>query len=540
VNEAVRTRIGGHVVVDALEALGAETAFGLPGVHALGVWEALRGSSIRYVGFRTELNAAFAADGYARAGGKPAALLLSTGPGALNSLTGLMEASSAHVPLVAIASQIPRDLIGRGRGYLHELRDQRASFEPIVKWSARARSAEDVPELLAEAWQRAQTPPSGPVFLEIPVDVLTGETDVRANGLDGAPRAPVVPDSSRLDEAARLLAGAERPLVWAGSGVLRSGAWDELRGVAETLRAPVVTSYMGKGAFPEDHELSAGSGCDEPAFRELVEDADAVLVVGSELGAETTQQYTLRYAGQLVQIDADEERIGATYPALGLVGDARAALSALHERLPKRESDGRAEERARAVRDRIASGLDEQGRELERGLLESIRGALPRDAVAGWDMTILAYWAGAHFPALSPRAFLYPLGSGTLGYAWPAALGAAVALERPTLAVVGDGGFLYGVQELATARQYGLPTTLLLVDDGGYGILREYQRDAYGETFAVDLEQPDFPELARSFGVPVESATPDVLGDALDRAFATGGPAVVHLPARLEMWTPTP
>jgi acetolactate synthase-1/2/3 large subunit len=539
VSEAVRTRIGGHVVVDALEALGAETAFGLPGVHALGIWEALRGSSIRYVGFRTELNAAFAADGYARAGGTPAALLLSTGPGALNSLTGLMEASSAHVPLVAIASQIPRDLIGRGRGYLHELRDQRASFEPIVKWAARAQRAEDVPELLAEALQRAQTPPSGPVFVEIPVDVLTGETDMQVGGLDGSAPAPGVPAADRLDEAARILAGAERPLIWAGSGVLRSDAWEELRTVAEALRAPVVTSYMGKGAFPEDHDLSAGSACDEPAFRELVEGADAVLVVGSELGAETTQQYTLGFGGQLIQIDADEERIGATFPGLGLVGDARAALAALAERLPRREPDGGAEERARAVRERIASGLDEQGRELERGLLASIRAALPREAAAGWDMTILAYWAGAHFPALEPRRFLYPLGSGTLGYAWPAALGAAVALGQPTLAVAGDGGFLYGVQELATARQYGLPTTLLLVDDGGYGILREYQRDAYGETFAVDLEQPDFPELVRSFGIPVESTSPDALGEALARALATDGPAVVHLPAHLEMWSPT-
>ena len=538
-SEAVRTRIGGHVVVEALEELGVETAFGLPGVHALGIWEALRESSVRYVGFRTELNAAFAADGYARAGGKPAALLLSTGPGALNSLTGLMEASSAHVPLVAIASQIPRDLIGRGRGYLHELRDQRASFEPIVKWSARARSAEDVPELLAEAWQRAQTPPSGPAFVEIPVDVLTGETDARASGLDGTPPPPAVPDATRLDEAARVLGGAERPLVWAGSGVLRSGAWDDLRAVAEALRAPVATSYMGQGAFPEDHELSAGSACDEAAFRELVEGADAVLAVGTELGAETTQQYGLQFGGQLVQIDADEGRIGATYPALGLLGDARPTLAALLERLPRREPDGAAEERARAVRNRIAEGIAEQGRSLETGLLESVRAALPREAVGAWDMTILAYWAGAHFQALAPRRFLYPLGSGTLGYAWPAALGASVALGGPTLAVVGDGGFLYGVQELATARQYDLPTTLLLVDDGGYGILREYQRDSFGETFAVDLEQPDFPELARSFGVPVEPTTPDALGGALERALATGGPAVVHLPARLEMWTPT-
>jgi acetolactate synthase I/II/III large subunit len=539
VSEAVRTRIGGHVVVEALEELGAETAFGLPGVHALGIWEALRGSSVRYVGFRTELNAAFAADGYARASGKPAALLLSTGPGALNSLTGLMEASSAHVPLVAIASQIRGDLIGRGRGYLHELRDQRASFEPIVKWSARARSAKDVPELLAEAWGRAQTPPSGPVFLEIPVDVLTGETGIRAAGLDGDPPPPAVPDPAALEDAARVLSAAQQPLVWAGSGVLRSGAWTELRAVAEALRAPVVTSYMGKGAFPEDHELSAGSACDEAAFRELVEGADTVLAVGTELGAETTQQYTLRFGGQLVQIDADEERIGPTFPAQGLIGDARATLAALLERLPGREPDGGAEERARAVRERIATGIAEQGRTLESGLLDSIRSALPRDAVGAWDMTILAYWAGAHFPALAPRRFLYPLGSGTLGYAWPSALGASAALGGPTLAVVGDGGFLYGVQELATARQYDLPTTLLIVDDGGYGILREYQRDTYGETFAVDLEQPDFPELARSFGVPVEPTTPDALAGALERAFATAGPAVVHLPARLEMWTPT-
>ncbi|HEX5470171.1 MAG TPA: thiamine pyrophosphate-binding protein [Gaiellaceae bacterium] len=538
-SEAVRTRIGGHVVVDALEALGAETAFGLPGVHALGIWEALRESPLRYVGFRTELNAAFAADGYARAGGKPSVLLLSTGPGALNSLTGLMEAASAYVPVVTVASQIPHDLIGKGRGYLHELRDQRASFEPVVKWSARARSPEDVPELLAEAWRRAQTPPSGPVFLEIPVDVLTRQTDARAEELDAAPPTPAVPAEDELAEAARVLSAAERPLLWAGSGVLRSGAWAELRALAEALRAPVVTTYMGKGAFPEDHELSAGSACDEAAFRELVESADAVLAIGTELGAETTRQYELALAGRLVQIDAAEERIGTTYPALGLVGDARATLAALLELVEAREPDGRAEERAHAVRERIGAGLEKQGRTLERGLLETVRNVLPREAAGAWDMTILAYWAGAHFPALEPRRFLYPLGSGTLGYAWPAALGAAVALGEPTLAVVGDGGFLYGVQELATARQYDLPTTLLLVDDGGYGILREYQRDAFGQTFAVDLEQPDFPELVRSFSIPVESTTPDALGEALARGLATRGPAVVHLPARLDMWTPT-
>jgi acetolactate synthase-1/2/3 large subunit len=536
VAQATRTRTGGHLVAESLEALGAEAAFGLPGIHALAIWEGLRESSVRYLGFRSELNAAFAADGYARSSGRPAPVLLSTGPGALNSLTGLMEASSSHVPVVAVASQIPAGLIGRGRGYLHELRDQAASFAPLVKWTARAESAGDIPGLLAEAWRRAQTPPAGPVFLEIPVDLLTGETDVpRVDELDARPGVPPTPDVS---EAATLLAAAERPVIWAGGGVLRSGAWGELRSVAERLGAAVATTYMGKGAFPEDHPLSIGSACDEAAFQDAICAADVLLCVGTELGAETTGQYSLRPGGRIVQIDIAPERIGATYDALGIVGDARAALQALLEEVPERQGGG--ERLARETRERIERGLGDQSRGLELGLLRSVREALPRDAVGAWDMTILAYWAAAHFPALEPRRFLYPLGSGTLGYAWPAALGAAAATGGPTLAVVGDGGFLYGVGELAGARQNGLGAKLLLVDDGGYGILREYQRDAFGETFAVDLVQPDFAALLDAFGVARREATPESLAEDLAWAFAREGPAAVVLRSHLEMWTPTP
>ena len=533
-----RTRIGGHVVVECLEALGAETVFGLPGIHALAIWDGLRESRLRYLGFRTELNAGFAADGYARASGKPAPLLLSTGPGALNSLTALMEAASAHVPVVAIASQIPRELIGRGRGYLHELRDQRASFAPLVKWTGRAERAADLPDVLAEAWRQALTPPSGPVFVEIPVDVLTGEAGVEpVDELDWEAAASTVPG---VEEAVRVIAAAERPVLWAGGGVSRSGAWAELAALAERVQAPVATSYMGKGTFPEDHPLAAGSAADEAAFKELVESADVLVCIGTELGAETTGQYSLRPGGRIVQIDAAAERIGNTYPAIGLVGDAKAVLGAILERLPPRERDGQAERAATGVRDRIGRGLDEQGRELERGLLVTIREVLPRDAVHAWDMTILAYWAGAHFPALSPRRFLYPLGSGTLGYAWPAALGAKAALpDAAVLAVAGDGGFLYNVAELASARQNHLGAKLLLVDDGGYGILREYQRDSFGETFAVDLVQPDFVALAEAFGVPVRGSTPETLGEDLVWALAEEGPAVVVLRTKLEMWTPT-
>jgi acetolactate synthase I/II/III large subunit len=537
VAQTVKVRTGGRLVAECLEAAGAEVAFGVPGIHALAIWDGLRTSPVRAVGLRTELSAGFAADGYARTSGKPTPLLLSTGPGALISLAALMEAASAHVPVVAIASQIPRELIGAGRGFLHELPDQKASFEPVVKWAARAGSARDIPELLGEAFRHALTPPSGPVFLEIPVDVLAGETDVPVGELDTAPELPRLPSEADLAEAGRVLANAERPVVWAGGGVLRSGAWDELRAVVERLGAPVVTTYMGKGSFPDDHPLGAGSAADEPAVQDILSGADAILAVGTELGAETTGHYSLELRGRLVHVDADPRRIGATYEALGLVGDARGVLKALLEGLPAVEGTA-GEQRVAEARARIETRLDAQDRGLERGLVRAVREALPRDAVSSWDMTILAYWAAAHFPAYEPRSFLYPLGSGTLGYSWPAALGASLAAPgRPVLGVVGDGGFNYGLAELAPARQYGLDAKLLLVDDGGYGILREYQRDQFGETFSVDLVEPDFRAAIEAFGVPVVSVKPDGLGDALAAALAEDGPAVVHVPALLEMWT---
>jgi acetolactate synthase I/II/III large subunit len=538
VAQAVKARTGGRLVAETLEALGIEVAVGVPGVHALAIWDGLRTSPIRTIGFRTELNAGFAADGYARATGKPAALLLSTGPGALVSLASLMEAASAHVPVVAISSQIPRDLIGRGRGYLHELADQTASFAPIVKSAARASAHEEIPELLTEAWIRARTPPTGPVFVEIPVDLLASETDVSAAQEQAISDSPMRASQGEIDEAARILNDSSRPVVWAGGGVLRSGAWDELAELARRLDAPVATTYMGKGAFPADDALFAGSGCDEGGFKELLEDADVVLAVGTELGAETTAQYTLAFAGTVIQIDAAPDRFGRTYPVRGLAGDAGWVLRELLPAIEEKSRDGAA--RATRVHERIAAGLDDQDRDLEWDLLTTIRAAVPGHGITAWDMTILAYWAAAHFPVLNPRTFLYPLGSGTLGYAWPAALGASLGVrDAPCLAVVGDGGFLYGIQELATARQYGLGSVVLVVDDAGYGILREYQRDSFGETTAVDLVEPDYTAVAEAFGVPAERTTSDELGAALERAFARGGPGLVHLPILLNMWKPT-
>jgi acetolactate synthase I/II/III large subunit len=533
-------RNGGHVVIETLESLGTEIAFGVPGVHALAIWNALRTSDVRAVVMRTELAAGFAADGYARSANRPAPLLLSTGPGALNSLTAIMEAASSHVPVVAISSQIPRELIGRGRGYLHELPDQLAVFAPLVKLATRAPSASAIPEVLAEAWRIARTPPSGPVYVEIPVDVLTGEADAPAISLEAEPAREVAGRES-LEQAAQLLSGARRPVIWAGGGVVRSGAGEELRALAERLDAPVATTYMGKGAIADDHPLAVGCGCDEAAFQELLSEADVVLCVGTELGAETTGQYNLRLSGRLIQLDAAPERIGTTYPALALVGDAKATLGAILGVVPARQpeqSDARA--RVAAVRSRIRRGLEAQGRDTELASLSAIERALPANAISAWDMTILGYWAAPHLRIGEQQTFMYPLGSGTLGYAWPAAIGASLAHpDRTTLAVVGDGGLHYALGELASARQHNAAAKLLLVDDGGYGILREYQRQAYGETTAVDLVQPDFAAVAQAFGVPVRTGSRETLEESLAWAFSVSGPAMVVVKELLVAAQPT-
>jgi acetolactate synthase-1/2/3 large subunit len=534
-------RLGGHLVAETLQALGAEVVFGLPGVHALPIWEGLRASGLRTIVFRQELNAAFAADGYARVTGRPAPLVVSTGPGALMTLAALMEAAASSVPVVVISSQIASSDIGRGKGHLHEAPDQRASFAPLVKWCGRAASVEAIPDLVALAWRRALAAPSGPTYLELPTDLLAAPAGLPPPApLAAEPEPPPLPPQALLDRAAALLARSRRPVIWAGGGVQRSGAWEEVRALARRLDAPVAETYTGKGVLAPDDPLLLGSGWEERAFLEELEAADTVLCVGSSLGYDSTDTFRLRLHGTLIHVDADPERIGRSYPALPLVGDAAAVLRALLERLPPLRAEGEGARRVASVRARIARGLADQGRPRERALLDLFARSLPPSMPQAWDSTILAYMAAAHLPAPAPRRFLYPAGSSTLGYAWPAALGAAAALpEGRCVAVVGDGGFLYAAGELATARQYGLDAALLLVDDGGYGILRQYQLEAGFEPFAVDLLQPDFAALCEACGVPARRSSLERLEADLAWALSGSGPAAVVLPVALEMLRPT-
>ncbi|MFD8228064.1 thiamine pyrophosphate-binding protein [Streptomyces massasporeus] len=533
-------RNGGDLVVETLAGLGATTVFGLPGQHALGMFDALRRSDLRYIGLRVENNAGFAADAYGRITGEAAPLLLSTGPGALTSLAALQEAAAASAPVLAISSQVPTAGLGGGRhGYLHELPDQAASFRGVVKSVHTVRTQSQIPSAIEAAWTSALTAPHGPVWVEIPQDVLLAETAIPVvTGGDAFPEElPPRPELTAV--ASHLLSHAERPAIIAGGGVVRADASGKLKQLAELLAAPVVTTPGGKGAFPWNHPLSLQSWIEDRHTTDFLEDADVLLVVGSGLGELSSNYHTFKPRGRVVQIEADLGKLESNHPALGIHADARLALQALLETVSERQDPG-APERVREVLAKVGERIASQELTLEQDVLASVRRALPASSPSFWDMTILAYWAWSAFDAKGPNHMHSAQGAGGLGYAFPAALGAAAAdPTRPVLAVSGDGGALYSIAELATARQYDLNVTWLIVDDGGYGILREYMNDAFGEATATELSRPDYVALAESFGVPGLRTTPETLEQDLAKALAEPGPSVVLLPAVLRMFAPT-
>ncbi|MFG3104935.1 thiamine pyrophosphate-binding protein [Streptomyces sp. NPDC048182] len=533
-------RNGGDLVVETLAGLGATTVFGLPGQHALGMFDALRRSDLRYVGLRVENNAGFAADAYGRITGEAAPLLLSTGPGALTSLAALQEARAASAPVLAISSQIPSAGLGGGRhGYLHELPDQSASFRGVVKSVHTVRTASQIPSALAEAWKSALTAPHGPVWVEIPQDVLLSPTLLPVvTAVDATPE-DLAPRVELTAVAADLLSHAERPAIIAGGGVIRADATGKLRRLAELLNTPVVTTFGGKGAFPWEHPLSLQSWLEDRHTTDFLEDADVLLVVGSGLGELSSNYHTFAPRGRVIQIEADLGKLESNHPALGIHADARLALQALLETADRRE-DPTAPDRVREVLAKVGERIASQSLTQEQHILSSVRRALPAASPSFWDMTILAYWAWSAFDPKRPNTMHSAQGAGGLGYGFPAALGAAAAdPTHPVLAVSGDGGALYSIAELATARQYDLNVTWLIVDDGGYGILREYMTDAFGEPTATELTRPDYVALAESFGVPGVRTTPETLEADLSKALSTPGPSVVLLPAVLRMFAPT-
>ena len=542
-------RNGGDLVVETLAALGATTVFGIPGQHALGLFDALSRSKLRFVSSRVENNSAFAADGFSRATGQVGVVFLSTGPGALTALAGLQEAYATGVPMVVVASQIPIEGLGaRRRGMLHQLDDQKASAANVTKSQRLIQHASGIPSAIQDAWTESISSPMGPVWLEIPQNVLLNPVmvpaveDARAEPFDNPPRTELV------KEAVRWLSGAQRPAIIAGGGTRRGGAEADLLSLAEKLRAPVICTPGGNGAFPWNHELSLQSWIEDRHTTDVLEEADVLVVIGSSLGEVTSNYFTLAPRGRIIQIDAEPRVLESNRPALGIRADAGQALAALVEALdvvlPGAQAkvpdwNGLAPEDVVAqTLAKVSARLDGQDLATERKFMADIRAAVPDSMQTYWDMTISAYWAWSCWDAKSGQ-FHSAQGAGGLGYGYPGAIGGAVGLGERVLAVSGDGSAMYSIAELATARQHNLPVTWLIVDDGGYGILREYMVDAFGKATATELAGPDFVKLAESFGVPARRTAPDAVGAALAESLDAEGPNVVVVEATLGLFSPT-
>jgi thiamine pyrophosphate-dependent acetolactate synthase large subunit-like protein len=511
---------GGDVVVAALRDLGVDVAFGLPGVHNLAIWKAFPDSGIRLVGVRHEQTAGYAADGWARATGRLGVALATTGPGAANVVAATGEAWSCHSPVLVLATDIPTTARRPGsyRGVLHETTDQASFFRPVTKSVVRVDSADELYGEVVLAGRLAMRAPRRPVYVEIPTDLLAAEVDEPEAVPDLVPAVLVRP---LVDDLVTALGGADRPLVWAGGGATSAGAGAALALVADRLGAPVLTSYGGRGLLPPGHPNLVPLPPHVEAAGELWDAADVVLVVGSDLDAMNTQGFRQPRPPRLLSIDLVEP---VTYPPdVWVKADARVGLELLAEALP---DPGR----------RTWFSLPD-GRSAwagpETDFLDALEQALPDDAVVVADMCVAGYWFGGFGRVGTPRGLAYPVGWGTLGFGFPASLGTALS-GRPTVALVGDGGFLFACGDLATAAQERLPVTVVVVDDGGYGMLRyDFAKDGE-QPVGCELEPPDFVALARAFRVEAEQVPLDGLADALRRHVALDAPSVLVVQARFD------
>jgi thiamine pyrophosphate-dependent acetolactate synthase large subunit-like protein len=523
-------RSGARALVEALEAHDVEVVFGLPGIHALPLWDALIGSPIRRVVVRHEQAAGFGAVGYARTSGRPGVYLTSTGPGAFNSLAALSEADASSTPVLHLTSQIPTHLVGAGRGYLHESRGQSQAFAAVSRFHARPTTPAALVEAIDEAFRHMALDP-GPATIEVATDVMAAMTDA------GPPRvtrvAAPAPDPAAVARVHALVDAAEAPLIWAGGGA--RNAAEQVRALAEHLDAPVLTTYNGKGVLPSGHPLHAGSSVEEPSMRSLVERSDLLIALGTRFSQEGTADWGLPMPEALVQVDLDPGRFGRTFAvAEGVVADVGLFCRALMADPPAAGGrDGEAAVRA-ALQGRSAE-VGEQGAEVEVELMRVLHDTLPEDAIVVADMTVAAYWAALYLDAKRPGAFVYP-SSGALGCGIPLALGTSAANPgRPTVVISGDGGFLMAGHELLTARAEGLAFVVLVINDSAYGILRNYQETMFGRTVAVELNAPDFERLAEACGVRyLRAAGVGDLAQALTEAVADrSGPVLVELQAAL-------
>jgi acetolactate synthase I/II/III large subunit len=517
---------GGQAVVKSLVDEGIDVVFGLPGVQLDWLFDALFESraAIEVIHTRHEQAAAYMADGFARTTGRVGVCVVVPGPGVLNASAGLATAYACSSPVLCLTGQVDSHAIDGGFGLLHEVPHQRRLLASLTSWSGCALAVADVPALVREAFARLRRGRPRPVALELPPDVLQASDSVRIYPPAAVPAAPLDIDALRL--AADLLRGAERPVIYSGGGTLAAAAWTELQTLAELLEAPVVMSVDGRGAVSDRHDL----GHTGVSGQALVKEADVVLAVGTRFW-QPARVWGLHPAAKTVRIDVDAaeiDRLGA--PSVALVGDAGAALRelvSLLDGLPARRA-----RRSELRRRKLAAEDQLNAYQPQAAFARALRSALPDDAITVNDLTQVTFFGTVGFPVYQPRTFIGPGYQGTLGAAFPTALGAQVGQpDRAVVTIAGDGGFMYAIAELATQRQRHLPVVSIVFNDNAFGNVKRTQERLFGgRVIASDLVNPDFVRLAQSFGIDSERvASPDALEGALTSALAARRPALIEV-----------
>jgi acetolactate synthase-1/2/3 large subunit len=520
-------RTGGEALVDSLLAHGVDTVFGLPGAQTYGLFDALHRAQprLRTVGARHEQACSYMAFGYARSTGRPAVCTVVPGPGLLNAGAGLLTAWGANQPVLCLTGQVPQAFLDRGRGHLHEMADQLGTASGFTKWVARVEHPSLAPGLVSEAFKQMRQGRPGPALLEMPWDVFTQRSAIAAVAPYGGPLVPP-PDTDAVDLAARLIAGSRFPMIFVGGGA--QGASEAILELAETLDAPVVGFRSGRGVVSDAHEL----GVNIAAAWRLWPQTDLVIGIGTRLEV-PGWRWPWKPAGQKsIRLDVDPAEMRRAPPDVALLADSdagtRALLAALRRLVVTRAARRQAIRAARA-----AAEADIQAVQPQVSYLRAIREVLPEQGLLTDEISQMGFTSWYAFPVYRPRTFISSGYQGTLGSGFPTALGVKVAHpDQPVVAMCGDGGFMFAVQELATAVQFGIGVVTLVFNNNAFGNVRRDQREQFaGRVLGADLHNPDFLKLADAFGVRAERvASPAALRTTLSRALESGAPWLIEVP----------
>ena len=524
---------GGEALAKSLVNEGVEVVFGIPGVQIYGIVTGIRDEpNLRMITTRHEQATTYMADGYARASGKPGVALVVPGVGVYNAAAGLAGAYSRSVPVLLIAGQIPRGMIGKNLGAVHEVANQGDVVEPVTKWRRQVSRPREAPDAVFEAFRQMRTGRPRPVLIEMPPEAGVEREEVQLR--NPARTVRIVPSGDILQEAAGVIANARMPLIFAGGGVARSDAEEALVALAEATNIPVITSSGGKGTIPDSHPLSYGS-CFSPRGErqemnelfDVMQAADVVIGIGTRfsLGNPAGESSTL------VNINIDDTELTRIQSnTIPLHGDARATIEAL---LPLLIEVGAGERgspaRAVAAARRLIAYFGIREEEPQYPILEAIQRGVPEDAFVVWDVSQLGFYARTHHQANHPKTYVDPGYSFNLGYSFPTALGVKVARpERSVVCVAGDGGFMFNSSELSTAVRYGINVVTVILRNDSYGNVESDLNDTFGGTYETDLHNPDFVRFAESFGaVGMRTQDPLELETLIPRALALDAPVVI-------------